>query len=176
MRWADKSVIGQFSISRRGQMRAGVHSRYSGLKWDTEHAIEFGFVDSDDEGKTSQKFEITSQHLEDNASICSSMPQSDHHPPSRHKIAEDGVVYESIVVNNEVDEAASMQKKAELAELASKQRQLDHNKQVFDKVMKSKRLQKGVLKGKVKTKKIMEREECIEEEVFCKSNLVQLSS
>lgn len=104
------------------------------------------------------------------------MPQSDHHPPSRHKIAEDGVVYESIVVNNEVDEAASLQKQAELAEEASKLRQLEQNKQVFDKVMKSKRLQKGVLKGRVKMKKLMEREECIEEEVYCKCNLVQLSS
>ena len=42
--------------------------------------------------------------------------------------------------------------------------------------MKSKRQQKGVLKGRVKMKKIMEREEFIEPEVFCKSNLVQLSS
>ena len=104
------------------------------------------------------------------------MPQSDHHAPSRHKIANDGVVYESIVVNNEVDEAASLEKREAQAEEESKQRQLDQNKQVFDKVMKSKRLQKGVLKGRVKIKKLMEREESIEDEVYCKSNLVQLSS
>jgi hypothetical protein len=52
-RWADKSVIGQFSVGRRGQMKAGARTRYGALKRDQEHAVEFGFVDSDEDGKTS---------------------------------------------------------------------------------------------------------------------------
>jgi hypothetical protein len=77
-RWNQKQItpIGQFSVSRRGQMRVGNTSRYESLKRDQENATTFGFVSSSDEEEkeeSEQKFEITSQHLEDNASICSSM-------------------------------------------------------------------------------------------------------
>jgi hypothetical protein len=57
-------------------MRVGNTSRYESLKRDQENATTFGFVSSSDEeekDESEQKFEITSQHLEDNASICSSM-------------------------------------------------------------------------------------------------------
>lgn len=89
-------------------------------------------------------------------------------------MAEDGVVYESIVVNNDpVDDAESKKKQQEQAEEASKQLQLQHNKNLFDKAMKSKRTQKGLLKGRIKQRKLMDREECIEvEPIFIKCNLV----
>lgn len=80
-RWSQNQMtpVGQFSVSRRGQMRVGSTSRYESLKRDQENALTFGFVSSsDEEEKSEQKFEITSQHLEDNASICSSMPESEH--------------------------------------------------------------------------------------------------
>jgi hypothetical protein len=90
------------------------------------------------------------------------------------QVGDDGVVYESIVVNNEpLDDAESKKRQEEKAEEASKQLQLLHNKNLYDKAMKSKRMQKGLLKGKIKQRKLQDREECIEDEpLFIKSNLV----
>jgi len=162
-------------------MRVGTASRYESLKRDQEHVMHFGFVSSDESGDEAgaqaQRFEITSQHLEDNASICSSIPQSEHAPSSKRRrmqVGDDGVVYESIVVNNEpLDDAESKKRQEEKAEEASKQLQLLHNKNLYDKAMKSKRMQKGLLKGKIKQRKLQDREECIEDEpLFIKSNLV----
>ena len=97
-------------------MRVGTSARYEGLKRDQNHAMRFGFVENDEEEQKSEKqFEITSQHLEDNASICSSIPQSDHVLPSRSSkrkmlMGDDGVAYESIVVDNTEEDAESRRK------------------------------------------------------------------
>lgn len=62
-------------------------------------------------------------------------------------MGDDGVIFESIVVKNDIDDALSKERQAVLALETSKQHQFEQNKTIFDKFMKSKRNVKGLLKN-----------------------------